>query len=117
MPEYTPDYVDSVDGIIRQDTHFRPHTDEQVIHTYQPSEDLILERNADMQKDARNNELLGMQHLAEVPMILMNQWIRDDPEMTAPDAQTRNLALIRHIKANPQTMVVDPKTVNKIGQR
>ena len=117
MPEYTPDFSDSVDGIIRTDTHFRAHTDESVMHTYQPTEDLILERNADLQKTQHNAELMGMQHVAEVPMILMNKWIREDPEMTAPDPQTRNLALIRHIRENPQTMVVDPKSVVKVGQR
>jgi hypothetical protein len=120
MPEYIPDFTDSVDGVIKVDTHHVQHTGQFVMRTTQPTEDLIYERNAELQKDralTSGNNLLGMQYVGEIPMILLNKWMREDPEMKAKDPAIRNAALYRHIKATPECMVVDPKTISKVGQR
>ena len=73
-----------MDQVIRSDIHYQEHTGELTHKTSQPTEDLILARNAELRKNpgvikdlgTQSGESFGRQ-VASIPFIMFEKAIRD----------------------------------------
>jgi len=95
-----------MDEVIRSDIHYQEHTGVLTHKTSQPSEDLILQRNAELRKNPGVIKDLGSQspggtfgrQVASIPFIMYEKAIRDGFELNKGDAKYRSNELFRYLK-------------------
>lgn len=95
-----------MDEVIRSDIHYQEHTGVLTHKTTQPTEDIILTRNAELRKNPGVIQDLGKQSgeswgrmLCSVPFIMYEKAIRDGYELDATDKQFRSDELFRYLKS------------------
>ena len=91
--------------VIRSDVHYQAHTGELTHKTSQPSEDIILQRNAELRKNPGVIQDLGKQsgstfgrQVASIPFIMYEAAIRAGYELNAKDAGQRQKEIFRYLK-------------------
>ena len=95
-----------MDEVIKSDLHYQEH-DGQLTHiATQPTEDIILARNAELRKNPGVIQDLGKQsngtfgrQLASIPFIMYDKAIRDGFILNAGDADSRSKELFRYLKS------------------
>ena len=96
-----------MDEVIRSDIHYQDHTDVLTHKTSQPSEDLILDRNAELRKNPGVIKDLGSQssggtfgrQVASIPLIMYEKAIRDGFELNHKNAKHRQSEMFRYLKS------------------
>jgi len=95
-----------MDEVIRSDIHYQEHTGVLTHKTSQPTENLILERNAELRKNPGVIQDLGKQsggtfgrQVASIPFIMYEKAIRDGYEINAGDAEYRQKELFRYLQS------------------
>jgi len=96
------------DEIFRSDFHHQAHTDEFTHKLTQPTEDLILNRNAELRKNPGVIRDLGHsseggawgRQLASIPMIIYDKAIRDGFDLNHKNAQHAGLEMARFLKTD-----------------
>ncbi len=96
-----------MDEVIRSDIHYQEHTGILTHKQTQPSEDLILQRNAELRKNPKVIKDLGSnkdgtwgRNIASIPEIMYYRAIRDGYELTSGDAEHRSKELFRFLKSD-----------------
>lgn len=95
-------------GPIRSRIHYQDHTDVLTNVTDQPSEDLILERNAQLRNNPGAYRELGEgkpggswgRYVANIPFIMLEKAVRDGFNLNAPDSDTRSKELFRFLQSD-----------------
>jgi hypothetical protein len=95
-----------IDEVIRSDVHYQEHTGVLTHKTTQPSEDLILQRNAELRKNPGVIQDLGAQtedgafgrYVASIPFIMYEAAIRAGFDLNATDGDHRSKELFRYLK-------------------
>ena len=92
--------------VIRSDIHYQEHTGVLTHRTTQPTEDLILQRNAELRKNPGVIQDLGKQSngtfgrmLASIPFIMYEKAKRDGYQLDCGDAEHRSKELFRFLKS------------------
>ena len=95
-----------MDEVIRSDIHYQEHTGVLTHKTTQPTENIILERNAELRKNPGVIQDLGKQsggtfgrQVASIPFIMYEKAIRDGYEINAGDAEHRQKELFRYLQS------------------
>jgi len=95
-----------MDEVIRSEIHYQEHTGVLTHKTTQPSEDLILERNAELRKNPKVIRDLGSneggtwgRNIASIPFIKYEAAIRAGFELNKGDAELRSKELFRYLKS------------------
>lgn len=96
-----------MDKVIRSDVHYQEHTGVLTHKTTQPTEDLILNRNAELRKNPGVIQDLGAQSkgdtwgraVASIPFIMYEKAIRDGYDLNCKDAQIRSKEVTRYLKS------------------
>jgi hypothetical protein len=96
-----------MDEVIRSDVHYQEHTGVLTHKTSQPTEDLILQRNAELRKNPGVIQDLGAQgpggtwgrNLASIPFIMFEKAKRDGYELSHPDKEHRSNELFRFLQS------------------
>lgn len=94
-----------MDGIIRSRVTFQEHTEELIHETTQPTEDLILSRNAELRKTDGAIQDLGSQldggvwgrQLASIPFIMYAKAIKDGYQLDAKDKELAGREMHRYL--------------------
>ena len=97
-----------MDEVIRSDVHYQEHTGELTHLTTQPTEDVILHRNAELRKNPGVIHDLGAQtedgsfgrNVAAIPFIMYEAAIRAGFQMNSGDAEHRSKELFRYLKSD-----------------
>lgn len=96
-----------MDEVIRSDIHYQEHTGVLTHKTSQPTENLILERNAELRKNPGVIQDLGKQSngtfgrmLASIPFIMYERAMRDGYELNSGDGEHRSKELFRYLKSD-----------------
>ena len=91
--------------VIRSDLHYQEHTGVLTHKTSQPSEDIILQRNAELRKNPGVIQDLGKQsgstfgrQVASIPFIMYEAAIRAGYEINAKNAEHRQKEIFRYLK-------------------
>lgn len=102
---------DVYDGLFRSEFHFQEHTEELTHKVTQPSEEIILRRNAEMRKNPGLLHDLGAQDggktksqtwgrwLCSIPHIMFEKALRDGYDLTCPDKEIRSKELHRYLQS------------------
>lgn len=89
-----------MDEVIKQTVHYQAHDDTLTTVRTQPTEGLILERNATI----RNNDLMGDlsfgRQLASIPMNLWEAGIRAGFAMNHPDPEIAEREIFRFLNSD-----------------
>ena len=96
-----------MDKVIKSDIHYQNHTDVLTHKTTQPTEDLILERNAELRKNPGVIKDLGSdlpggtwgRSVASIPFIKYEAAVRDGYDLNCKDAQIRSTEVTRYLKS------------------
>ena len=94
-----------MDGVIKSDVHFQEHTGELTHITSQPTEDLILDRNAELRKNEGVIQDLGSQgsggswgrQVASIPFIMYEKAIRDGFELSHKNQEHAGKEMMRFL--------------------
>lgn len=93
--------------VIRSDLHYQEHTGELTHKTSQPTEDIILARNAELRKNPGVIQDLGAQsgrtwgrQVASIPLIMYEKAIRDGFDLNCKDAKTRSNETSRYLRSD-----------------
>jgi len=93
------------DEVIRSRIHYQEHTDTITHVTDQPTEDLILNRNAELRKNpgairdlGKGTQTWGRQ-LCSIPFIMYEKALRDGYQLNATDKQFRSDELYRYLRS------------------
>ena len=96
-----------MDEVIRSDIYYQEHTGVLTHKTTQPSEDLILQRNAELRKNPGVIQDLGSQSgeswgrsIASIPYIMYEKAKRDGYKLNSGDAEYRSKELFRFLKSD-----------------
>ena len=97
-----------MDGVIESKYHYQAHTEVMTHETSQPTEDLILDRNAEMRKNPGSVQDLGAQgkdgtwgrQIAEIPMIMYAAAIKAGYELTNPDQKFAASEMQRYLASS-----------------
>ena len=96
-----------MDGVIKSDIHYQEH-DGQLTHvTSQPTENLILDRNAELRKapgvisdlGSKSNGGAWGRQLASIPFIAYEKAIRDGYALNSKDKEHAGLEMHRFLKS------------------
>ena len=96
-----------MDEVIRSDIIYQEHTGELHHKTSQPSEDLILNRNAELRKNPGVIKDLGAdspggtwgRSVASIPFILYDWAIRNGYDLNSKDKEHRSRELFRFLRS------------------
>lgn len=95
-----------MDEVFRSDVHYQDHTGVLTHKVTQPSEKLILERNAELRKNPGVIQDLGKQSngtfgrmLASIPFIMYDKAMKDGYELNSGDGEHRSKELFRYLKS------------------
>jgi len=95
-----------MDAVIRSKYHFTPHTGVMTHETTQPSEDIILERNAELRKNPGAIRDLGDgkdtwgRQVATIPFIMLERAIRDGYDINSKDSKHGQRELMRFLQSS-----------------
>ena len=96
-----------MDEVIRSEVYYQEHTGVLTHKTTQPSEDLILQRNAELRKNPKVIRDLGSneggtwgRQVASIPFIMFEAALRAGYELNAKDAQYRSEEVFRYLKTD-----------------
>ena len=90
-----------MDEIIKSDMHYQNHTDVLTHVQTQPTEDIILARNAELRKNPGVLKDLSFgRSLANIPFIMYEKAIRDGFLLNSGDAECRSKELFRYLKSD-----------------
>lgn len=97
-----------MDEVFRSRIHYQDHTDVMTHVVDQPSEDIILERNAELRKNPGVIQDLGAQseggvwgrQTASVPLVMWEKAKRDGYDLESRDKQHRSNELFRFLKSD-----------------
>ena len=95
-----------MNDVIRSDVHYQDHTGVLTHKQTQPTEDLILTRNAELRKNPGVIRDLGAQgkggtwgrNVASIPFIMYDAALRAGFELNCGDAEHRSKELFRYLK-------------------
>lgn len=95
-----------MDPVIRSNLHYQDHTGVLTHETTQPTEDLILQRNAELRKNPGVIQDLGAQsdggsfgrQVASIPIITYDKALRNGFEFNKGDAQHRRNEIFRFLQ-------------------
>ena len=94
-----------MDDVIRSDVHYQEHTGVLTHKTTQPSEDLILHRNAELRKNPKVIRDLGSKEggtwgrqIASIPFIMYDKAIRNGFELNHKNAEHREKEVFRFLQ-------------------
>jgi len=93
-----------MDSVIKSEFHYQNHTDTLTHIQTQPTEKLILERNAELRKDNALNDLSFGRQVASIPMIMFNKAIRDGYDLSNPDGKIAGAEMMRYLKSTEGQM-------------
>ena len=93
-------------GVIRSEVIFQPHTGTLTHKTTQPTEDLILARNAELRRNPGSIKDLGSQsggtfgrQVASIPFIMFEKAIRDGYDLNNKDAKIAGSEMTRYLQS------------------
>jgi len=97
-----------MDEVFRSELHYQEHTDVLTHKVTQPTEDLILNRNAELRKNPGVIQDLGAQGtggtwgrmLCNIPFIMFERAKRDGYELDSKDKEHRSKELFRFLKSD-----------------
>lgn len=97
-----------MDEVIRSDVHYDDSTDVLTHKTTQPTENIILERNAELRKNPGVIRDLGKQmnggtfgrQVASIPFIMYEAALRAGFELNSGDSEHRGKELFRYLKSD-----------------
>ena len=97
-----------MNDVIRSDVHYQDHTGVLTHKQTQPTEDLILTRNAELRKNPGVIKDLGSQgeggtwgrNVASIPFIMYEAAIRAGFELNSGDGEHRSKELFRYLKTD-----------------
>jgi hypothetical protein len=93
------------DGIIKSDIHYQEHTGELTHVTSQPTEKIILDRNAELRKNAgaiqdfgsQGNEGSWGRQVASIPFIMFDKAKRAGFQLDSKDAEFAGKEMMRFL--------------------
>lgn len=93
--------------VIKSDIHYQEHTGELVNRTTQPTEDIILDRNAELRKNAGSIRDLGKgqeggvwgRQVASIPFIVYEKALRDGYELNHRDKEHAGKEMNRFLQS------------------
>lgn len=88
-----------METVIKSQIHYQEHTDTVTHVQTQPTERLILERNAELRKDNVLNDLSFGRQVASIPFIMYEKAIRDGYDLSNPDGQIAGQEMMRYLKS------------------
>jgi hypothetical protein len=96
-----------MDEVIRSDVHFQEHTGVLTHKTTQPTEDVILHRNAELRKNPGVIQDLGAQseggafgrQVASIPFVMYEKAIRDGYKLNCGDSEHRSKEVFRFLQS------------------
>jgi len=95
-----------MDEVFRSDLHYQDHSGELTHNLSQPTEKLILARNAELRKNPGVIQDIGKQsggvfgrQVASIPFITFEQAIRDGYELNCPDAEIQAKEMNRFLQS------------------
>jgi len=95
-----------MDEVFRSDLHFQEHTGELTHKLTQPTENLILARNAELRKNPGVIQDLGKQsggvfgrQVASIPMIMYEQALRDGYQLNSGDKEHQGKEMARYLQS------------------
>ena len=104
------------DEVFRSEFHFQEHTQELTHKLTQPTEDIILQRNAELRKNPGVIKDLGAgdgkggifgRQVASIPLNLWEWAVRNGYELNSGDNEHRSKELFRFLKSEKgQTCIV-----------
>jgi len=93
-----------MDQVIKSEFHYQNHTDTLTHVRTQPTEKLILERNAELRKDNALSDLSFGRQVASIPFIMYEKAIRDGYDLTNPDSEIAGKAMMRYLQSEEGKM-------------
>ena len=94
-------------GVIKSEVFFQNHTDEMIHKTSQPTEKLILDRNAELRKNEGAIQDLGAQsggtfgrQVASIPFIIYEKAIRQGYELNHRDKDHAGKEMMRFLQSD-----------------
>jgi len=94
-----------MDNVIKSDMHFDNASNTLTHVTSQPTENIILARNAELRKNPGALHDLGAQSgesfgrlMASIPFIMYDKAIRDGYDLNSKDKITADLEMMRYLK-------------------
>jgi hypothetical protein len=99
-----------MDEVFKSDVHYQNHTDVLTHVLSQPTEKLILDRNAEIRKDPSVLRGLGEGQeggkwgdaAANIPLVLLDKANRDGFDIYAKDSLFASSELLRFLKTTPE---------------
>ena len=98
-----------MDNVFKSDIHYQDHTDELTHKVTQPSEDIILNRNQELRKNAGVIQDLGAQskgeggtwgrQVASVPLIMFEEAIRNGFDLNSKDSEHAGREMMRFLQS------------------
>lgn len=95
-----------MNDVIRSDVHYQEHTGEITHKTSQPSEDIILQRNAELRKNPGVIQDLGKQsghtfgrQVASIPFIMYEAALRAGYDLNSTDKDHRQKEVFRYLNS------------------
>ena len=97
-----------MEDVIKSEIFYQEHTDELVHKTSQPTEDIILDRNAELRKNTGAIKDLGAgqeggtwgRQVASIPFIVFEKAIRDGYRLNDKDQITASLEMNRFLQSD-----------------
>jgi hypothetical protein len=100
-----------MDSVIKSEFHYQEHTNTITHKTSQPTEKIILERNAELRKNPGALHDLGKQSgesfgrmVASIPFIMFEKALRDGYDLNSPDSQIAGQEMNRFLKSTEGKM-------------
>jgi len=100
-----------MDPVIKSEFHYQNHTDVVTHKTTQPTEDMILARNAELRKNPGVIQDLGAQSgesfgrmVASIPIIMFEKAIRDGYDLNNRDAKIAGAEMNRYLQSTEGRM-------------
>ena len=88
-----------MDPVIKSEFHYQDHTGTLTHIRTQPTEKLILERNAELRKDNALNDLSFGRQVASIPFIMFEKAIRDGYDLTNADPKVSHKEMMRYLQS------------------
>lgn len=100
-----------MDSVIKSDMHYDAQSNTVTHVTTQPTEKIILERNAELRKNPGALHDLGKQSgesfgrmVASIPFIMFEKALRDGYDLNSPDSQIAGQEMNRFLKSTEGKM-------------
>ena len=82
-----------------------------VIKTEQATEGTILEHNKSLRNSSYTGDLTFGRHLAEIPQIIMEKWMKEDPVIKHGESHPDFFkCMMKKLKLHPELLVADNRS-------